>query len=152
MQKARRKAPTPEQTFVWLTALSVLGVLLAVPMRRHFVVDEKLPFPDGIAAAETLKVLDPPRGSAKGVKPAAPDHLTMSLFAPGMTALHRAGLGGLACTLKAMERQYEAGLIRADKLPGPMANGAYPWEIAAADFLPVATVHRSRRAIVPTSL
>ncbi len=59
-------APTPEQTFVWLTALSVLGVLLAVPMRRHFVVDEKLPFPDGIAAAETLKVLDPPRGSVKG--------------------------------------------------------------------------------------
>ncbi len=59
-------APTPEQTFVWLTTLSLLGVLLAVPMRRHFVVDEKLPFPDGIAAAETLKVLDPPRGSAKG--------------------------------------------------------------------------------------
>ncbi len=59
-------APTPEQTFVWLSTLSLLGVLLAVPMRRHFVVDEKLPFPDGIAAAETLKVLDPPRGSAKG--------------------------------------------------------------------------------------
>src|SRR6185436_13304711 len=32
------------------------------PMRKHFVVDENLPFPDGIAAAETLKVLDPPRG------------------------------------------------------------------------------------------
>lgn len=53
--------PTPEQTFIWLTTASLLGVLLAVPMRRHFVVDEKLPFPDGIAAAETLKVLDPPR-------------------------------------------------------------------------------------------
>ncbi len=35
-------------------------------MRRHFIVDEKLPFPDGMAAAETLKVLDPPRGAAKG--------------------------------------------------------------------------------------
>jgi uncharacterized oligopeptide transporter (OPT) family protein len=58
--------PTPEQTFIWLTTLSLLGVFLAVPMRRHFVVDEKLPFPDGIAAAETLKVLDPPRDSAKG--------------------------------------------------------------------------------------
>jgi putative OPT family oligopeptide transporter len=54
-------APTPEQTFVWLTVLSLLGVLLAVPLRRHFVVDEKLPYPDGTAAAETLKVLDPPR-------------------------------------------------------------------------------------------
>ncbi len=59
-------APTPEQTFVWLTVASLLGVLLAVPLRRHFVVDEKLPYPDGMAAAETLKVLDPPRGTAKG--------------------------------------------------------------------------------------
>ena len=58
--------PTPEQTFIWLTTASLLGVLLAVPLRRHFVVDEKLAFPDGMAAAETLKVLDPPRGTAKG--------------------------------------------------------------------------------------
>jgi len=58
--------PTPMQTFLWLTALSGLGILLSVPMRKHFVVDEDLPFPDGIAAAETLKVLDPPRGTAKG--------------------------------------------------------------------------------------
>jgi CRISPR-associated protein Cas8a1/Csx13 len=40
-------------------------------------------------------------------KPPAPDHLTMSLFAPGMSPMHRAGLGGLACTLKAMERQLD---------------------------------------------
>jgi uncharacterized oligopeptide transporter (OPT) family protein len=58
-------APTPEQTFVWLTTAAWLGVLLAVPMRRHFIVDEKLPFPDGMAAAETLKVLDPPRDAKK---------------------------------------------------------------------------------------
>lgn len=40
-------------------------------------------------------------------KPMAPDHLTMNLFAPGMSALHRAGLGGLACTLKRMEPQFD---------------------------------------------
>ena len=57
--------PTPLQTFVWLTVASLLGVLLAAPMRRHFVVDEKLPFPDGMAAGETLMVLDPPRGLPK---------------------------------------------------------------------------------------
>lgn len=57
--------PTPEQTFIWLTTAGLLGVLLAVPMRRHFIVDEELPFADGMAAAETLKVLDPPRGSTK---------------------------------------------------------------------------------------
>ena len=58
--------PTPLQTFAWLTCASLLGVLLAAPMRRHFIVDEKLPFPDGMAAGETLIVLDPPRGAARG--------------------------------------------------------------------------------------
>ena len=66
---------------------------------------------------------------AKVTKPAAPDHLTMTLFAPGMTALHRAGLGGLACTLRAMEQQHETGLLRADKLPGNVLDGVYPWDI-----------------------
>jgi uncharacterized oligopeptide transporter (OPT) family protein len=49
---------TPFQSFLWLTTAGLLGVLLAVPMRQHFVVDEKLPFADGIAAGETLIVLD----------------------------------------------------------------------------------------------
>jgi uncharacterized oligopeptide transporter (OPT) family protein len=58
--------PTSPQIFVWLTTASLLGVLLAAPMRRHFVVDEKLKFPDGMAAAETLIVLDPPRNLPNG--------------------------------------------------------------------------------------
>jgi uncharacterized oligopeptide transporter (OPT) family protein len=49
---------SPGQSFAWLTTAGLLGVLLAVPMRQHFVVDEKLPYPDGIAAGETLIVLD----------------------------------------------------------------------------------------------
>lgn len=69
--------------------------------------------------------------AAKPLKVGAPDHLTMELFAPGMTALHRAGLGGLACTLKAMERQYDAGLPRDDKLLGALTDGMYPWVITA---------------------
>ena len=48
----------PIQAFMWLTCSGVLGVLLSVPMRRHFVIDEKLTFADGVAAAETLVVLD----------------------------------------------------------------------------------------------
>jgi uncharacterized oligopeptide transporter (OPT) family protein len=54
---------TPLQSFAWLTAAGVLGVLMAIPLRRHFIVDEKLPFADGIAAGETLMVLDA-RGAA----------------------------------------------------------------------------------------
>lgn len=50
--------PTPFQSFLWLSAAGILGVLMAVPLRQHFIVDEKLPFADGIAAGETLIVLD----------------------------------------------------------------------------------------------
>jgi putative OPT family oligopeptide transporter len=49
---------TALQTFLWITTAGMLGALLAVPMRQHFIVDEKLPFPDGMAAGETLIVLD----------------------------------------------------------------------------------------------
>src|SRR5580658_46665 len=34
--------PTPLQVFVWLSCASLLGVLLSAPMRKHFIVDEKL--------------------------------------------------------------------------------------------------------------
>jgi hypothetical protein len=46
------------QTWIWLSISGTLGVLLAVPLRKHFIDDEKLPFPDGIAAGETLIMLD----------------------------------------------------------------------------------------------
>jgi putative OPT family oligopeptide transporter len=57
--------PTSWQIFIWLSIASLLGVLLAVPLRRHFVIDQNLPYPDGIAAGETLIVLDPPRHLGK---------------------------------------------------------------------------------------
>ena len=46
------------QTFAWLTLAGLLGVLLAVPLRRHYIDEEDLPFPDGTAAGETLLILD----------------------------------------------------------------------------------------------
>lgn len=66
---------------------------------------------------------------AKVVKPSAPDRLIMELFAPGMSLLHRAGLGGLACTLQAMEDEFRAGRLPAAKLPAPFVNDQPPWEI-----------------------
>jgi uncharacterized oligopeptide transporter (OPT) family protein len=46
------------QTWAWLSASGLLGVFLAVPLRKHFIDDENLPFPDGVAAGETLILLD----------------------------------------------------------------------------------------------
>jgi uncharacterized oligopeptide transporter (OPT) family protein len=59
---------SPLQSFAWLTTAGLLGVLLAVPMRQHFVVDERLPFADGLATGETLIVLD---GAGAGATRAA---------------------------------------------------------------------------------
>lgn len=55
-------------SFLWLTAACTLGVLLAVPLRRHFIVDEQLPFVDGLSTAETVIVLDPPLDAAPAVR------------------------------------------------------------------------------------
>jgi uncharacterized oligopeptide transporter (OPT) family protein len=51
----------------------MLGVLLAVPLRKHYIDQENLPFADGTAAGETLLVLDEgpkqagPRVAALGI-------------------------------------------------------------------------------------
>jgi uncharacterized oligopeptide transporter (OPT) family protein len=45
-------------TFLWFTSAGILGVLLAVPLRKYYIEDEKLPFPDGMAAGEALILLD----------------------------------------------------------------------------------------------
>ncbi|HVX14816.1 MAG TPA: type I-MYXAN CRISPR-associated Cas8a1/Cmx1 [Pirellulales bacterium] len=66
---------------------------------------------------------------AKVSKATSPDHLTMQLFTPGMSALHRAGLGGLASTLKSIERMHASGQLSDAKLPGPMVGGDPPWVI-----------------------
>ena len=41
------------QTFSWLTVAGLIGVLLAVPLRRHYIDEEDLTFADGTAAGET---------------------------------------------------------------------------------------------------
>ena len=45
-------------TFLWFSTAGILGVLLAVPLRRYYIEEEKLTFADGVAAAETLVLLD----------------------------------------------------------------------------------------------
>jgi putative OPT family oligopeptide transporter len=42
----------------------ILGVMFTVPLRRAMVVESDLPYPEGVAAAEILKVGSPPEGSA----------------------------------------------------------------------------------------
>lgn len=52
------------QTFLWLSVAGALGVLLAVPLRKHFIDEENLTYADGTAAGATLLILDQDREEA----------------------------------------------------------------------------------------
>ena len=59
-----------------------------------------------------------------------PKTLTMNLFAPGMSMLHRAGLGGLASSLRAIERDVQKKKLPANRRPGgKWPQGKPPWII-----------------------
>jgi uncharacterized oligopeptide transporter (OPT) family protein len=77
---------TPLQSFVWLTCAGLLGTLVAVPLRQHYIVDEKLTYADGVAAGETLIVLDPEHAAGA----ADPE-----LAAQGKKAAGALGIGAL---------------------------------------------------------
>ena len=73
------------QTFSWLTVAGLIGVLMAVPLRRHYIDEEDLTFADGMAAGEALLVLD------QGPKEAGPrvTALGVGMFASGLLAVLR---------------------------------------------------------------
>ena len=52
----------------WVFFIAVLGVTMAIPMKRQMVNIEQLRFPSGIAAAETLRALH--AKSSRGLRPA----------------------------------------------------------------------------------
>ncbi len=52
--------------FGWNVFLAVIGVAMAVPMKRQMINVEQLPFPSGTAAAETLRSLHLRGGAALG--------------------------------------------------------------------------------------
>lgn len=78
---------TPVMSFLWLATACTLGVLLAVPLRRHFVVDEKLAYADGTAAAETIVVMDPPREASETVKRNALRAFRAVMWGVGLSAV-----------------------------------------------------------------
>src|SRR5438309_6046188 len=57
------------QIFCWLCSASLLGILLAVPMRRHYIDEENLTYADGLAAGETIKVLHEGRDKGASAGP-----------------------------------------------------------------------------------
>src|SRR5213075_417816 len=53
------------QSFLICVAGGILGVLFTIPLRRALVTHSDLPYPEGVAAAEVLKVGSDARGEAE---------------------------------------------------------------------------------------
>jgi uncharacterized oligopeptide transporter (OPT) family protein len=70
------------QIFFWLCSASFLGILLAVPMRRHYIDEENLTYADGLAAGETIRVLH--EGRDKGASAAPVKALGIGSLASGV--------------------------------------------------------------------
>lgn len=67
-------------------------------------------------------------------KQVAVDSVRLAVFAPGMTPMHRAGLGGLACVLTALENDFHAGRLTPQQLPGDWNAGCPPWTISETEI------------------
>src|SRR5262245_37756813 len=70
------------QIFLWLCSAILLGILLAVPMRRHYIDEENLTYADGMAAGETILVLH--EGKEKGASAAPVKALGLGSLASGV--------------------------------------------------------------------
>jgi uncharacterized oligopeptide transporter (OPT) family protein len=55
------------QTMVWISLLSLLGVFFAFPLKKRFINDEQLPFPEGRAAGVVMDSLHSDVGGKEGV-------------------------------------------------------------------------------------
>ncbi len=51
------------QTYLWIVALAILGVLFAFPLKKRFINDEQLPFPEGYASGVVLDSLHTDTGA-----------------------------------------------------------------------------------------
>src|SRR6187401_84942 len=82
------------QSFLICVSGGILGVLFTIPLRRALVTHSDLPYPEGVAAAEVLKVGSGTRGEGKDDPRAARE----GLFAVIYGAAASAGLATIAAT------------------------------------------------------
>lgn len=55
------------QTMVWISLLSLLGVFFAFPLKKRFINEEQLPFPEGRAAGVVMDSLHSDAGGKEGI-------------------------------------------------------------------------------------
>ena len=56
-----------ERTLIWIMLTPILGVLFAFPLKKRFINDEQMPFPDGYAAGVVLSSLHEEKNGKDGI-------------------------------------------------------------------------------------
>ena len=110
------------QSFLICVSGGVLGVLFTIPLRRALVTNSDLPYPEGVAAAEVLKVGSGTRGETKDETGEAREGLTAVILGSVASA------GFAIVTATRVAGAELNGFIRL----GPMASTGYniAWSLA----------------------
>src|SRR5688572_9037506 len=110
------------QSFLICLSGGVLGVLFTIPLRRALVTTSDLPYPEGVAAAEVLKVGSGARGETKDETGEAREGLTAVILG----SIASAGLAILTGT-----RIAAGGLSGFFRIGGTAASGYdFAWSLA----------------------
>lgn len=110
------------QSFLICVTGGVLGVMFTIPLRRALVTTSDLPYPEGVAAAEVLKVGSAARGETKDETGASREGLTAVILG----AVASSGLAILAST-----RFLHAELAGFFRLGTNAASGySFAWSLA----------------------
>lgn len=110
------------QSFLICVSGGILGVLFTIPLRRALVTHSDLPYPEGVAAAEVLKVGSGARGDANTDAGEAREGLTAVVLG----SIASAGLAIVAAT-----RVVAAGMSGVFRVAGAAASGYdIAWSLA----------------------
>jgi uncharacterized oligopeptide transporter (OPT) family protein len=114
---------------LWVFFLAVLGVTMAVPMKRTMINTEQLRFPSGIAAAETLRALH--ATGQKGIR--AAKALAISGGLAAIVQFWNEGLVVISSTLDKFQLGTLVFKIN-EKILGPLKVGVADWTTRTVVF------------------
>jgi putative OPT family oligopeptide transporter len=110
------------QSFLICVSGGVLGVLFTIPLRRALVTNSDLPYPEGVAAAEVLKVGSGARGDA---------HTDAGEAREGLTAVVLGSVSSAGLAIVAATRVVAAGITGVFRVAGAAASGYdIAWSLA----------------------
>jgi len=104
----------------WVFFLAVLGVTLAIPMKRQMINVEQLRFPSGIAAAETLRALHAESGSGRSAARA----LGIAWLGASLVSVWRDFAAWIPAELELFGSRLAARTVSLELSPMMIASGA----------------------------